>query len=130
MSVCVVMPNPRTAAEWAKIEARHVKVEDVIFDRPVCRTCRYIDGVAVAYPCDAAIILAYARQRVETWQVNVRTEKLPCGHPTFYMCGQGACGFCAEIAEQVAAFRERLIMYLRMNEHLWPEREAAIRALP
>ena len=59
------MTTPRSLAEWAEIEARHVKVEDVIFDGPVCRTCRHIDGAAVSYPCDAAIVLAYARQQVE-----------------------------------------------------------------
>jgi hypothetical protein len=47
--------------EWAK---RHEKVEDVIYDGPVCRTCRYIDGAAVSWPCDAARILAYAAEQV------------------------------------------------------------------
>lgn len=51
------MPECRSAEEWAKIAQRHVKVEDVIFDGPVCRTCRYINGSAVQYPCDAALIL-------------------------------------------------------------------------
>ena len=68
------MPNPRTAAEWADIEARHVKVEDVIYDGPVCRTCRHIDGAAVSYPCDAAVAFAHARQRVAA----ALEQRLPC----------------------------------------------------
>ena len=111
-----MMSNPPTAAEWA---ARCKKSEHYI-----AHTLGL--GVLLCLACADA----YARQRVETWQVNVRTEKLPCGHPTFYMCGQGACGFCAEIAEQVAAFRERILDYLRTQEPIWPERERAIRALP
>jgi len=55
------MTPPRAVEEWAK---RHEKVEDVIFDGPVCRTCRHIDGSAVSYPCDAALILAYAAEQV------------------------------------------------------------------
>ena len=35
-----------------------------------------------------------------------RGDKLPCGHPGFYMCGQGACGFCHEINERVEATLE------------------------
>ena len=50
---------------------------------------------------------AYARQRVEEWQAKVRADKLSCGHPSFYMCGQGACGFCHEIKERIEAFRAR-----------------------
>ena len=46
----------------AEIERRHEKVEDAIFDGPVCRTCRHIDGAAVSYPCDAAIVLAEIRR--------------------------------------------------------------------
>ena len=49
--------------------------------------------------CDCAD--AYARQQVEVWQAEVRADKLPCGHPGFYMCGEGACGFCDEIKQQV-----------------------------
>lgn len=45
------------AERLAEIERRHEKVEDAIFDGPVCRTCRHIDGAAVSYPCDAAIVL-------------------------------------------------------------------------
>lgn len=41
----------------AAIQARHVKVEDVIFDGPVCRTCRDMGGDAISYPCDAATLL-------------------------------------------------------------------------
>ena len=63
-----MIADPRSAAEWKKIEARHVKVEDVIYDGPVCRTCRDISGAAVPYPCDAAIALAHARQRVEAFR--------------------------------------------------------------
>lgn len=51
-----------TPERLAEIEARHVKVEDVIFDGPVCRTCRHIDGAAVSFPCDAAIILTALRE--------------------------------------------------------------------
>ena len=44
------------------------------------------------------------RQRVEA----IRNAKLPCGHPSFYMEGQGACAFCYEITQRVEAFREVL----------------------
>ena len=51
----------------AEIERRHEKVEDAIFDGPVCRTCRHIDGAAVSYPCDAAIVLAEIRRLREEY---------------------------------------------------------------
>ena len=88
-----VMSNLITAAEWA-------------------RECKRAGGhgQSIGRFSDALCVSCaehYAQRRVETWQTKVRTEKLPCGHPSFYMCGQGACGFCAEIIERMEAFRER-----------------------
>ena len=65
------MTPPRSVEEWAK---RHEKVEDVIFDGPVCRTCRLIDGTAVPYPCDAASILVYATEQVARARADTNAD--------------------------------------------------------